>query len=426
MRRLINFIVACLFITGLFSVRAQEVVDRIIAVVDNEIILESELVSQVQMYAMQQRIDQRQIPQLKEQLLESMINKRLLLAKAIRDSIVVSDSEVQQELENQLKQFEQAYGSLDRVAEQLGMSIPRLRREMRDDIRKELLVQRLQGKKFQTMSVSRREVRNFYEEHRDELPPVPERVEVAHIFMIPEEDENVRENAYARAEQIRDSIQAGADFDALARNYSADTGTAERGGDLGWVRRGLFVREFEEAVFAMSPGELSDVIETQFGLHIIKLEERRGDSVRPRHILIRIERSEESDRPTIDKLRELRQRALGGESFDSLAVTYSQDADTAPFGGMLGKVPLDQLEPDIRRVVAQLEIGEISEPARINLDDDYGYSIMKLTERIPQSPIDFDRDYQFLERFTMQYKMEKEFDKMIAELREQIYWDIKL
>ncbi len=426
MRSLIIFSLIWLIGSGTVYVHAQDIADRIIAVVDNEIILESELVSQAQMYAMQQRIDQRQIPQLKEQLLESMINKRLLLAKAVRDSIVVSDAEIQQELDHQLRQFEQAYGSLEQVAEQLGMSIPRLRREMRDDIRKELLVQRLQGKKFQTMNVSRREVRNFYEKHRDELPPVPERAEVAHIFIIPEEDENVRANAYAHAERIRDSVLAGSDFEALAREYSKDTGTADRGGDLGWVRRGLFVREFEEAVFAMEPGQVSDIVETQFGLHIIKLEDRRGDSVRPRHILIRLERGEESDQPTIAKLRELRQRVIDGESFEYLAAEYSQDTDTAPFGGLLGNVPMDQLESDIRRVVAELEVGQISEPARVNLVEGYGYSIIKLMERTPESPVDFDRDYQFLERFALQEKMEREFEKMIKELREEIYWEKKM
>lgn len=426
MRSIIVVSLIYVAVFGIHPVQSQDVADRIIAVVDNEIILESEVLNQAQMYAMQNRIDESQIPMLKEQLLESMINKRLLLAKAIRDSIVVSDTEVQQELERQMRQFEQTYGSLDRVAEQLGMSIPRLRREMRDDIRKELLVQRLQNTKMQTINVTRREVRNFYEEYRDELPPVPEQVEVAHIFMIPEEDENVRANAYARAEQIRDSVLAGGDFEALAKEYSADTGTAEQGGDLGWVRRGLFVPEFEEAVFAMSPGEVSDIVETQFGFHIIKLEERRGDSVRPRHILIRIERSEESDYPTIEKLQELRQRVVEGESFEELAKEYSQDVDTAPFGGKLGAVPLDQLEPDIRSVVSELQEGQISEPARINLDDDYGYSIIKLITRVPESEIEFERDYNFLERFTMQYKMEQEFEKMIQELREEIYWEKKL
>jgi peptidyl-prolyl cis-trans isomerase SurA len=426
MRR--SAIYICVIVTAVFlnGAHAQEYADRIVAVIDNEIILESELHSQAQMYAMQQRIDPRRVPDLKEQLLESMINKRLLLAKAIQDSVVVSQNEIQQELDQQLRQFEQTYGSLESVAEQLGMSLPRLRREMREDIRKELLVQRLQSKKFAGIRVSRREVREFYERHRHELPPVPEQVEVAHIFLIPEEDANVRDNAYARAQQIRDSLLAGGEFSALAREYSMDTGSAGNGGDLGWVRRGLFVPEFEETAFALSPGEISEIIETRFGYHIIKLEERRGDSVRPRHILIRIERSEDSDRPTIDALRELRQRTLNGESFEDLAREYSQDTETAPFGGVLGTVPITQLEPDIRRVVASLEEGQISEPSRVNLEDDYGYSIILLKQRLPESAIDFDRDYRFLEQFALQYKMETEFEKMIEELRSEIYWESKM
>ncbi len=427
MRRSILYLVLLVFVIGIGPVQSQETADRIVAVVDDEIILESELVSQAQMYAVQQQMDPRQLPQLKEQLLESMINKRLLLAKAIRDSIVVSDSEIQQELERQLQEFEQAYGSISDVADQLGMSVPRLRREMRDDIRKELMVQRLQGMKFQSVTVSRREVREFYERYRGELPPVPEQVEVAHIFIIPEEDENVRAKAFERAEEIRDRALAGEDFAELASEYSADSGTRNRGGDLGWVRRGLFVPAFEEKAFSMEVGEISEAVETQFGLHIIKLDDRRGDSVRPRHILIRIERDEESDRPTIERLRELRQKVLDGEvSFEELAQEYSQDADTAPFGGTLGMVPKEELDSDIREVVNALEEGDISEPSRINLEDDYGYSIIKLKERSPESEVDFDRDYQFLERFALQEKMEREFEKLIQELREDIYWTKKL
>jgi len=427
MRRISVFIILFMFGIGSLPILAQDTADRIIAVVDNEIILESELVSQAQMYAMQQRVDQRRMPELKEQLLESMINKRLLLAKAVRDSIIVSDSEVQQELDRQLQEFERHYGSLSEVADQMGMSVPRLRREMRDDIRKELMVQRLQSQKFQRMSVSRREVRDFYERYRNELPPVPEQVEVAHIFMIPEEDETVRQRAYARAEELRDRALAGEDFAELAREYSADSGTANRGGDLGWVRRGLFVPEFEEKAFSMQSGEISEVVETQFGLHVIKLDERRGDSVRPRHILIRIERDDESDRPTVEKLREFREKILNGEAtFEELAKEFSQDADTAPFGGELGMVPTEELSSDIRDIVSRLEEGEISEPSRINIDDDYGYSIIKLKERTPESEVDFDRDYRFLEQFALQEKMEREFEKLIQELREDIYWTKKM
>jgi peptidyl-prolyl cis-trans isomerase SurA len=404
----------------------QQYADRIIAIVDREIILESELNNQVQMYVLQQRLDQRRVPELRNQLLESLINKRLLLAKAIRDSVVVSENEVQQEVLNQLRQFEQAYGSLDRVAEMLGMSVPRLRREMREDIRKELLVQRLQAQKFAKMTVSRREVEDFYNQFKDEIPPVPEQVEVAHIFLIPEEDTNVRENAYKYAESIRDSILSGTDFSELAQRHSKDPGTAVRGGDLGWVRRGIFVREFEEAVFGMNPGDISDVIETQFGLHIIKLEERRGDAVRPRHILIKIERTEESDRPTVELMNRLRDYVLAGAPFDSLAREYSKDADTAPFGGTLGTVTVDQLDPDIRQVVSTLQESEISRPSRVNFGDSYGYSIIKLNKRKPEHPVDIEKDYKYLEQFTLQHKMEREFLKMIDDLRKEFYWEVML
>ncbi len=421
MRNVVFGTMLLLIICG--TVIGQQYADRIIAVVDREIILESELNSQVQMYALQQRLDQRRIPELREQILESLINKRLLLAMAIRDSVVVSENEIQQEVQNQLRQFEQAYGSLERVSEILNMSVPRLRRDMREDIRKELLVQRLQAQKFSRMTVSRREVEEFYREHRSELPQVPEQVEVAHIFLIPEADVNVKDDAYAKAEAIRDSVLAGADFDALARRHSVDQGSANRGGDLGWVRRGIFVREFEEVAFALNPGDVSEIVETQFGLHIIRMEERRGDAVRPRHILIRIERTEESDRPTIDKLNGIRDRILAGESFDQLARENSEDADTAPFGGTLGLVAVDQLEPDIRRVVANLSENEISAPSRINFGDSYGYSIIRLTKRIPEHPVDVEQDYKFLERFALQNKMEQAFMKLIDDLRAEFFWE---
>ncbi|MFQ5797360.1 MAG: peptidylprolyl isomerase [Bacteroidota bacterium] len=408
------------------AVHAQTVIDRIVAVVGNEIILESELNASVQFYVFNNRIDPN-TPRLKEQVLEAMVNEKLMLAKAIEDSVVVSEEEVTQELDRLIQEGIQRFGSEQRLVETYGMPVSRIKLEFRSQTENQLMISRLQQMKFGSITVTRREVEKFFSTYQDSLPRVPEQVELRHIFIVPKVDEKTKARTYAKAQAILDSIRAGGDFADFARRYSQDPGSAAKGGDLGFVRRGLFVKEFEEAVFALQQGELSNVVETDRGLHIIQLLERRGESVRPRHILIKVERDETSDQEAIALLKSLKDTVLNQqETFAEMAKRHSEDEETSNIGGSLGLVPLEQLDPNIVTPVRELREKEISDPVRVRYGDAYGYHIFLLEKRLPEHAMNLKDDWKTVEQFTTTHKRNAEYSRWLEELHQSIYWEVRL
>ncbi len=407
------------------AVRAQTVIDRIVAVVGNEIILESELAVQVQFVVFNNRLDP-ETPGLRREVLEAMVNDKLMLAKAIEDSIVVSEEEVSQELNRVIQERVQQFGSERLLEDFYGMPIGRIKLEFRDEMQHQLMVARLQQTKFGSISVSRREVEEFFEAFQDSLPRVPEQVELRHIFIVPKVDENTKARVYARTRTLRDSIIAGGDFTDFARRYSQDPNTAAQGGDLGFVRRGLFVPEFEEAVFALREGEISDIVETDRGLHIIQLLERRGESVHPRHILIKVELDETSDRQTIEFLQTLRDSILNNQvTFADLAMRHTEDEETKNVGGLIGLVPTEQLDPNILETVRELSKSEMSEPVRGPYGDSYGYHMFRLEKRVPEHAMNLKDDWTTVEQFAIAQKRNLKYARWLEELHQSIYWEVR-
>jgi len=412
----------CCLVPGLLP--AQTVIDRIIAVVDKEIITESELAERANLVALQNRLDPKD-PDLRKQLLDGMIAEKLILAQALIDSVTVTDDEVTQALEQQIQNLIRQAGSAERVEQYYGMPIARIRREFREDMRKQLLVQKIRQTREASIHVSHREVEQFYESYQDSLPKVPDQFELNNIFIIPKPDSSIEHRTREKLQAILDSIRAGGDFADFAKRYSED-GTASSGGDLGWAKRGTFVPEFEAAVFALPEGGISDIVKTEFGLHIIQLIERRGESVHARHILLRIEKGAASDSAAVDKLRDLRRRAMAGESFTELAKKYSEDEETKALGGDLGTVSLDQLEPSFAEVVKNLKDGEISEPHRVPLKSSYGYQIVLLRKRIPAHAMNLDDDYNRIEQIALYFKKNRKNAEWVEELKKNIYWEVRL
>ncbi len=414
-----------LLLAGYTAISAQQVIDKVVAVVGGEPILLSELQSRLQFYAIQNQIDPK-TPDLQKKILDLLINEKLILAKAIEDSITVTDDELRQQLDERIKEIVQQYGSEARVEELYGMSVNRMKREYRDEMRKELLKAKLQRTKFANIAVTRREVEEFFKAYRDSLPEVPEEVEVSHIYVTTKVSREVKAASYEKAKAILDSITAGGDFAALARRYSEDPGSAAHGGDLGWARRGDFVKEFEEAAFALKEGQLSDVVETSLGYHIIQLIERRGEAIHPRQILIKMERRQADDDSTIAFLKSLKARAEAGESFSELAKKYSEDEESASLGGDLGTLSVEQLQPEFLNTVKTLATGQISDPSKVTLSKGYGYHIVLLRKRTPAHKISLEQDWKRLEQYALGYKRNNEYNAWLEELRKSIYWETRL
>ncbi len=417
-------IVSLLLTAAAFS---QEVLDRIVAVVDNEIILQSELEFQMNLFAAQRRMDPN-TPGLRDQILNNMIDEKLIYAQAQLDSIEVTEEEVEQRIDYQIETFKQQYGSIQRMEEIYGMSIEKIKRELHDDVKKNLMVQKLQQKKFGTIEATRREVEEFFETYKDSIGMIPEKLKIYHIFRNPKASERIKKKARELAQALLDSLKAGADFAELAKKYSDDPGSASQGGDLGFVKRGIFYPEFEAVAFSLKKGELSGVVESPVGYHIIQMLERRGESVHTRHILIKIKPDEDADLETIEFLSALRDSIIQGKgTFQEYAKKYSEDKETAPFGGELGTFYINQLDKNLLDIVSKLKEGEISFPRRLNYSPTtYGYHIVYLKSRVPQHPANLDEDYKEIKQLADEYKKQKEYERWIKEIKKKIFWEIRI
>ena len=413
-----------LAIVALTATGRSQVLDRVVAVVENDLILESELNASVQFYVLNNKLDPK-TPGLRAQVLQSMINEKLVVAKAIEDSVTVTDEEVQQQLDQTIQTRVQQFGSEARLEEVYGMPINRIKREFREEMRKNMLAQKLQQQRFGGASVGRFEVEQFYETFKDSLPRVPEELDLSDIAVAPRFSSEAKEATRTKLLAIIDSVKAGTDFSGLARRHSQDPGSAAQGGDLGLVRRGQFVKEFETAVFALAEGQVSDIVETEFGLHIIQLVERRGDAVRARHILLRIERTKEGDETATRLLDSLRTRALAGESFAELARKYSEGKENM-IGGNLGTVEVDQISKDLFPAIAGVKDGEISRPVKVPEGNGYKYHILWVRRRTPAHPMSLERDYHKVEAIALNFKRTMDMAAWMEELRGKIYWQIRL
>ena len=403
---------------------AQTLVDRIVAVVDKEIITESELNERVIFLAAQNRLDPNQIG-LRKQVLDGLVSEKLILAQALIDSIEVTDDEVTRALDQQIANFVRQVGSEQRVEQMYGKSISRIKRDYRTDIKNQLLVQKDRQQREASLSVTHREVEDFFASFKDSLPQVPEEFEVSHIYIVPKPDTSVEAKTRSVMQSLLDSIRAGGDFANFAKRYSTDPGSAASGGDLGWEKRGVFVREFEETVFGMKEGEISNLVKTQFGFHIIQLLGRRGESVHARHILMKIEKGSASDSAAVDSLRNIRERAIKGESFAELASKYSEDEDTKTIGGDLGTLTTDQLQPDFAGQIKDMKAGEISEPLRTVVGSSYGFHIIWMRKRTAPHAINLQDDFKRIEQLALYMKRNKQNAEWIDELKKTIYVDLR-
>lgn len=399
------------------------VLDRVVAVVGDEIITESEL--QLQLLQATRSNPGTEDPSLRGRVLDAMMNDKLILAQAEIDSVTVAPEEITRRLDEQVNRLIRYYGSEEKFEQSAGMTITQMKREYRDDIRKRIMIEMIQQRELGEIDITHREVTEFYQTYGDSLPPVPEQVELRQIVRFPRVTESFREAARARAQNLLDSVRAGVPFEELAIRHSDDPGSARNGGSLGLARRGVFVRQFEEAAFALEPGQVSDLVETQFGFHIIKLVERKGEAVRPLHILVKVQKTGESDQAVIDTLNALRRRILAGEDFATLAMQYTEDDETKKFGGSLGVVEVAELSDEMKKVQQELGDGDISAPVKLTMNRDHAYAIVQLQRRIPQHRASLDGDYARVANFAKIFKQNRRYAEWIDKIKETVYWRVE-
>jgi len=407
-------------------VQAQEVIDGVAAVVGDEIVLKSELEQMAQYYAIQmglRPLEQRsEYRRLTGEILQNLIDERVLLAKAKEDTITVEDQKVDAELENYAQRMIQQLGSVEKVEAQFGAPIKKIKRDNRDEVRKRLIVGKLQNKKFMGLQVSRRDVENFYESVRDSLPEKKPMVKLSQILLRIQPGEASRNEAMEKIRAIQARLKQGESFADLAGQFSEDPGTSKRGGELGFVERGTLFPSFEEAVFRLESGQISEIVETPIGFHLIQALEKRGDKINCRHILLRIEKSSQDEQLVLQNLENIRLRAIAGEDFNQLARTCSEDSTTRNQGGELGWFTLEEIQIEsFKNAVDTLQIGEISQPFQTQ----FGFHIVKMDDKRGVRKYNLEEDYEEFKAKALDVKMQKLRKQWIDDLKKTVYIEIK-
>lgn len=424
---LLVFVWVALWAGPPMEVRA-EVVDRIVAVVAHHIILASELETQVIEFAISQRLDISTgavRDSLAAELLDQMVNDRLMLIQAERDTTIkASDHTVESQLDDHLKRIQSQFPSPEDFYKQLareGMTIAELKRKYRREVRDQILKNKLIESRIRSVDISAPEVDMFYAQYKDSLPAQVAAVHLLDIRLAVEPSDATRDSIQTRAQAVLDTILAGADFEAMARRYSGDP-SGKDGGDLGSFGRGAMVPEFEKVAFGLAVGEISGVVETAFGYHIIKSLGRDRGQVHAAHILFRVFPSARDLEMHMKEAQDIRTRLVEGEDFGSLAKEFSGDSATASLGGDLGWIPLTVLPEPFNRSVGQYPAGTFLDP--VGAED--GIHIVKIEERRDDRPFDLNLDRKEITEMARRHKTGEVVEEWVAQLRSEIYVDVRL
>ncbi len=413
-----------------FSYSQQQVIDKVAAVVDDEIILMSEVQNYAYYEAMNQKIDPLKdaaaYKKIQDRILDALINQKVLLAQAVFDSVTVDEGQVDQALEQQIQERIKQAGGEQALESAMGKTIKELKKMYRNDVKKQLLTQKIQQSRFSNIKVSRNEIENYYRAHKDSFQEVGESISFSHILMEIKPGETAFEDARKLASAVLDSIRKGANFAEMAKKYSSDPGSAKKGGDLGWFNRHDFVKEFAEAAVKLEIGEMSGLVKTQFGWHIIQLMERAGDKIKTRHILFGVATTAQDKTNTKEKLLAIRKNILDEkQSFEEAVMKYSDDNTKKGNMGNLGWIEVSQLNErgqPFLKAAKELKKNEISEP----FEGDFGFHIIRLNDRRDKRRISLKDDWQTIESMALQSKQAEEMNKWLTQIRSKFYVDIRM
>lgn len=392
-----------------------QLLDQIVAVVDDQIVLRSDVMSSMALVAMQQGLSREdltpdRVKELFEIILGNMIQEKLLLARAEQDSIEVDQEVIERAVRSRVRELKTEHGE-EAFASQLaegGVTERDLREQYRQEFRKDFLRQRMYTSLSQQVEVSFKDVQDYKARYEDELPPL---LSISHLLVAIEASDDRAEEVRAQANAVIDRLNKGEDFATMAQQYSSDAGSREDGGDLGYFPRGRMVPAFEEAAFSLQPGEISAPVRTKFGYHIIKLESVSGDQVRARHILIPLEPSARDVKTAYDKALGLAKEAQAGEDFAELAREHSAHEETAKKGGRLpGPFTQDNLPSEFSDVLKTMRMGEVSAP----IQTEYGWHVVKVND-----------DQDAVKEIVQQVRLQERFEEVLAETRARLYVEVR-
>ncbi len=377
------------------------VVDKVVAVVGKNIVKLSDIENSYNQIRRQQGITNAQ--KYRCNILESILLNKLLIHKGEVDSVDVTDERVEEQVEYYLSMYLMQFGTKEAMREATGYTYDEFHDIYFDILRDRMIAQEVEYNLTETVKMTPGQVRDYFNKiPADSIPEIEEEFEVSEICINTQISQEERERVKLELARLRERVLDGEKFSMLATLYSQDPGSAKKGGELGFFGRGKMVQEFESAAFALKPGEVSPIIETQFGFHIIQLIERRGNTINCRHILL-IPKVSGSDllatRMRLDSIAE--QIRLGNITFEQAAAEFS-DGDSKNLGGVVSNPNTHNnrfTRSEIKEYFAGtniigLEEGEISNASTYKTDEGKdAYRIMKVTKRIPAHKANLNDDY---------------------------------
>ena len=357
------------------------------------------------------------------QITEDILYQRLLVHQAKIDSIDVSEDEVNKELERRLSTFISELGSKAALEEYFGKSINDIKSEFYDLIYNQILSQRMQSNITSSVNITPKEVKSFYQEleNAENLPIIPTKFQISQIVKIPEISPNEKSRIRKKLISFRDRINNGEDFKVLATLYSDDTESAKNGGELGFVNRGDLVPEFESAAFALKGNEISEVIETKFGYHIIQLIDRRGESINVRHILMKPKISSVSLFEAKNQLEKVESLINDGIlNFEDASKNHSEDVSKNNGGLLINSqtgsslFTIDQLSPNIRYLVEKMNEGDMSSISQYVMSDGMkAYRIIKINRKIDEHRANLVDDFSQINDLALNTKKQNKISEWI-------------
>ena len=426
-----NIILVVCFMTCFVFQGYTQLVDKVIAKVGSEYILLSEIEEE---FAYAKSKDPGVSDDIKCVILDNMIAQKLVIYHAKIDSVEITDAEVETQLDYRFESvLRQMNGDEAFFEEYYGASVAEMKERYRDDQKHKILAEKMQHKLISEIEITPKEVEKFFKNvPSDSLPYFKSEMEISEIVSLPLVNDVERQKALDKIKILREKVVNGTEtFADVATKNSQDPGSAARGGDLGFAKRGVYVPEFEAAVFSLAKDEISDIIETEFGYHFIQLIERRGNSVRARHVLIKPEITQadlDKTKVLLDSVRQL--ITIDSLSFENAVKKYSVKSVPSYANG--GRVKnqnsnntffaADDLDPDTYFAIYDLKPGAISKPMLITMPDGKkAYRLIQLNSTSKPHKANLKEDFDKISNFAKESKKNEYFLNWLKTKRTETY-----
>lgn len=426
-----SFVALLWFATAMAQEKTGFVVDKIIAKVDNYIVIKSELEQAYQGYVAEGNPASEEA---KCQIFNRLIMNKLMVAKAEIDSVTVTDQEVDQNTTQRMGMIMQSSGnSPEELERRYGKSLDQIKLELRDQIREQLLSREMTQKITKDMKITPAEVKRFFNKiPTDSLPYYSSDVQIGQIVKIAKISAAQEEEAKRRLNELRDRILAGENFNELALKYSEDPSARQNGGEMGFVGRGSMVPPYEAMAFKLRKGEISMPFKSQFGHHIMQLIERRGNEYNSRHILLLGNPSAEDVQRAQHYLDSLRRKIVKDSiKFEYAAKQYSDDNETKGRGGYFTdqdggtNVSLRDIDPVVYLAIDTMKVGTISKPIAYRTDDGKeAVRILYYKAKLPPHQANLKDDWHRIQSAALAEKRDKAIGKWFNKSKGDVFINI--